>query len=66
VLDAVKSKALKEGDIMDPRTEASLWPSVFKEAFAWELIAMLNATAVTSHVVQVAAACTRVALCGAR
>ncbi len=49
VLDAVKKRGAADGDYMDARTEAELWPGVFQEAFARELMAMVAATTAAAH-----------------
>lgn len=38
VLDGVKRKGAARGDVMDPQTEAALWPSVLQEAFGRQLV----------------------------
>jgi hypothetical protein len=57
VLDAVKARAAKEGDLMDAATEAALYPSVFQEAFARALVSMVTATGRSAHVAEVSGAC---------
>jgi tetratricopeptide (TPR) repeat protein len=42
VLNNVKAKGVAQGDVMDPQTEAMLRPQVLKEAFAREIVAMVN------------------------
>lgn len=51
VLDAVKARAAREGDVMDAATEASLYPSVFQEAFGRALVSMVANAARQAHVV---------------
>jgi hypothetical protein len=53
VLDAVKVRGAAEGDIMDPETEAALWPNVFQEAFAREVVALMNRISTAAHASQV-------------
>jgi hypothetical protein len=52
VLDAVKVRGAVEGDFMDADTEAALWPNVFQEAFAREVVALMNRISTAAHASQ--------------
>ena len=49
VLEGVKRRGASEGDYMDAATEAALWPDVFQEAFAREVVAMVSQASVSAH-----------------
>ena len=42
VLENVKKKGAKVGDVMDEATEAKLKPQVLNEAFAYEVVSLIN------------------------
>ncbi|OQR96336.1 hypothetical protein ACHHYP_16023 [Achlya hypogyna] len=49
VLENVKRKGAAMGDIMDAATEAALRPQVYQEAFARELLAMIQRVNASTH-----------------